>query len=102
MRSAYLDRRNSVLRGLGRHCGELLRVHNSDAGLHVTVLLREGVDDENVTARLGRRGLAAFALSKSYIGPTQRHGLLLGFGCATPHRLLQATRILGEVLRERS
>ena len=102
MRSAYLERRNALLRGLARHCGDLLRVHNSDAGLHVTVLLREGVDDLDVTTRLGRRGLAAFALSKSYIGPTQRQGLLLGFGCATPHRLLQATRILGEVLGEQA
>ena len=100
MRSAYLERRNALLRGLARHCGDLVQVHNSDAGLHVTVLLREGVDDEGVAARLGSRGLAAFALSKSYVGPTRRQGLLLGFGCATPHRLLLATRILGDVLRE--
>ena len=102
MRSAYLERRNALLRGLARHCGDLVGVHNSDAGLHVTVLLREGVDDEGVAARLGRRGLAAFALSTSYVGPTRRQGLLLGFGCATPHRLFQATRILGEVLREQA
>jgi GntR family transcriptional regulator/MocR family aminotransferase len=100
MRSAYLDRRNALLRGLSRHCGDLVRVHNSDAGLHVTVLLREGADDQDVVAHLGRRGLAAFALSNSYVGPTQQQGLLLGFGCATPQRLLHATRILGDVLRE--
>ena len=98
MRSAYLERRNALLRGLARHCGDLLQVHNSDAGLHVTVLLRDGVDDQDVAARLGRRGLAALALSNSYVGPTRRQGLLLGFGCAPPHRLLRATRILGEVL----
>jgi GntR family transcriptional regulator/MocR family aminotransferase len=100
MRSAYLERRNALLRGLARHCGDFLRVYNSDAGLHVTALLREGVDDRDVAARLGRRGLAAIALSNSYLAPTRRQGLLLGFGCATPQRLLHATRILGEVLRE--
>jgi GntR family transcriptional regulator / MocR family aminotransferase len=102
MRSAYLERRNALLRGLARHCADLLRVHNSDAGLHVTALLREGVDDQDVTTRLGRRGLAAFSLSSSYVGPSREQGLLLGFGCAAPQRLLQATRILGEVLGELS
>ena len=99
MRSAYLERRDALLRGLARHCGDLLRVHNSDAGLHVTATLREGVDDRDVVTRLGRRGLAALPLSNSYLGPVRRQGLLLGFGCATPQRLLQATRILDDVLR---
>ncbi|HEX6053231.1 MAG TPA: PLP-dependent aminotransferase family protein [Gemmatimonadaceae bacterium] len=100
MRSAYLDRRNALLRGVARHCGAGLRVHNSDAGLHVTALLRETVDDTDVVARLGLRGIAALPLSTSYLGPTRKPGLLLGFACATPHRLLHATRVLGEVLGE--
>jgi GntR family transcriptional regulator / MocR family aminotransferase len=100
MRSAYLERRNALLRGLDRHCGDLLSVHNSDAGLHLTVLLPDGIDDQEVAMRLGRRGVAAIALSNGYMGPTRRQGLLLGFGCAPPQRLMQATRILGEVLRD--
>ena len=100
MRSAYLERRDALLRGLTLHCGDLVRVHNSDAGLHVTVLLRNGMDDHDVAERLGRRGIAALALSNAYVGPTRRQGLLLGFGCAAPQRLLDATRILGDVLRE--
>jgi len=100
MRTAYLERRDALLDGLARHCGELVQVHNSDAGLHMTVLLRDGVDDRTVAARLGHRGVATLSLSNSYLGQTRRHGLLLGFGCAEPHRLLDATRVLGEVLGE--
>ena len=100
MRSAYLDRRDALLRGLDRHCGDLVRVHNSDAGLHLAVLLRNGIDDADLAARLGRRGVATLALSSSYVGPTRSQGLLLGFGCAAPQRLLDATRILGDVLGE--
>ena len=98
MRSVYLERRDALLRGLDRHCRDLVRVYNSDAGLHVTVLLRDGADDQDVIARLGRRGVAAHSLSNSYVGPAPKQGLLLGFGCASPQRLLVATRILGEVL----
>ena len=100
MRSAYLERRDAVLRGLALHCADLVRVHNSDAGLHVTVMLRNDADDRGVAERLGRRGVAALALSNAYVGPSRRQGLLLGFGCAEPQRLLDATRILGDVLRE--
>jgi GntR family transcriptional regulator/MocR family aminotransferase len=101
MRSAYTERRDALLRGLERHCAGLVEVSNSDAGLHLTVLLRagEGIDDHEVIKEMGRRGLAALPLSSSYVGPGERHGLLLGFGCATPQRLLAATRVLGEILR---
>jgi GntR family transcriptional regulator/MocR family aminotransferase len=102
MRSAYLERRDALLRGLAQHCGDQVRVHNSDAGLHVAVLLRKGVDDQDVAVRLGRRSVALIPLSTSYLGPTRRQGLLLGFGCASPERLFEATRVLGEVLRESS
>jgi GntR family transcriptional regulator / MocR family aminotransferase len=98
MRGAYLERRDALLRGLHLHCADLVHVHNSDAGLHVTVLLREGEDDHEVAARMGGRGLATTALSNSYVGSVQRQGLLLGFGCASPQRLLAATRVLGAVL----
>jgi GntR family transcriptional regulator/MocR family aminotransferase len=102
MRSAYLERRNALLRGLARHCGELVRVHNSDAGLHLTVLLRDGTDDREVATRLGRRGVATISLSSCYVGPPRNQGLLLGFGCATPQRLFDAARVLGDVLREQA
>jgi hypothetical protein len=34
------------------------------------------------------------------VGPNRKDGLLLGFGCAEPQRLLEATRVLGDVLGE--
>src|SRR4029079_18761191 len=72
MRSAYLERRDALLRGVSRHCGDLLRVHHSDAGLHVTMLLREGIADQDVVARLRQRGLSAIPLSATYVGSAPR------------------------------
>ena len=87
MRSAYLERRDALLRGLARHCGDLLQVHNSDAGLHVTALLREGIDDQDVVARLGRRGVAAIPLS------TQLHRVGAEAGTIARFRLRSAAAI---------
>src|SRR5688572_5400295 len=100
MRGVYLERRDALLRGLARHCGNLLEVHNADAGLHVTVLLRDGIDDQQLVTSLRDRGLAALPLSSSYLGAGRRKGLLLGFGCATPQQLFDATRALSESLRD--
>lgn len=100
MRGVYLDRRNALLAGLARHCADRLQVYNADAGLHVAVLLRQGVIDADVVRRMGERGLTATALSGCYSGPDKRSGLLLGFGGSSERRLVQAARVLGEVLRD--
>ena len=100
MRGVYSKRREALLTGLAQHCGGRLTVHNADAGLHVTCMLAEGQDDGAVVRRLVHRGLSATALSTCYVGSDRRNGLLLGFGGSTERRLLQATRVLGEVLQE--
>ena len=98
MRGIYLQRRNALLVGLERHCSDRVAVHNADAGLHVAVLLAEGLDDADVVRRMARRGLTATPLSTCFAGGSKRNGLLLGFGGSDERRLLEATRVLGEVL----
>jgi GntR family transcriptional regulator/MocR family aminotransferase len=100
MRGIYLERRNALLAGLKRHCAERLTVYNADAGLHVAVLLSHSLNDRDVVQRMAQRGLKATALSTCYSESDGRSGLLLGFGGSTERRLLQATRVLGEVLRD--
>jgi GntR family transcriptional regulator/MocR family aminotransferase len=100
MRGVYRDRRDALLMGLARHCEDRLTVLNAEAGLHVAALLRGGLDDEEVVRRMARRGLTATALSSCYSGTDRRSGLLLGFGGSTERRLLEACRVLGDVLRE--
>jgi GntR family transcriptional regulator/MocR family aminotransferase len=102
MRGVYLKRRHALLAGLARHCGNRLTVHNADAGLHVAVLLAGGLDDEDIVHRMAGRGLTATALSACYMGTARRSGLLLGFGGSTERRLLESTRVLGEVLRDQA
>jgi GntR family transcriptional regulator/MocR family aminotransferase len=100
MRPVYRERRDALLEGLDRHCGDLLAVPNADAGLHVAALLGEGLDDIEVVERMARSGLTASALSACYAGRAERNGLLLGFGGSSPGRLIAATRALGAILRE--
>lgn len=102
MRRVYRDRRDALLDGLARHCAPHLELLDAGAGLHLTTLLAEGLDDLDVVRRMALRGLAATALSPCYAGADRRSGLLLGFGGSTEQRLLEATRVLGEILSEAS
>ncbi len=99
MRGVYRLRREALLNGLRRHCGNRVTVYNADAGLHMAVLLSAG-EDTHVVRRMARRGLTATPLSTCYVGKPGRNGLLLGFGGSTERRLLDATRVLAEVLRQ--
>jgi GntR family transcriptional regulator/MocR family aminotransferase len=98
MRGVYRCRRDAMLTGLARHCADRLTVHNADAGLHVAVLLADGLDDGEVVARMSERGLTATPLSPSYLVRPGRQGLLLGFGGSGERQLIEATKKLGDVL----
>ena len=98
MRGVYRARRDALLSGLARHCADRLSVTNADAGLHLAALLEDGLDDRDVVRRMAARELTATPLSSCYAGGSGRSGLLLGFGGSTERRLLEATRVLGQVL----
>jgi GntR family transcriptional regulator/MocR family aminotransferase len=98
MRGVYRARRDALLTGLARHCASRLSVINADAGLHLAVLLKDGLDDGDVVRRMAARGLTATPLSSCYAGGSGRSGLLLGFGGSADRCLLEATRVLGQVL----
>ena len=89
-----------MLEGLARHCADVLTVVNADAGLHLPTVLSNGQRDTAVLQRMTARGLTGVVLSKCYIGPTSRQGLLLGFGGFDERTLIAATRTLGQVVRQ--
>jgi GntR family transcriptional regulator/MocR family aminotransferase len=99
MRGIYLRRRDALLSGLTRHCAHRLTVHNADGGLHVTVRLPDGIDDGDVVRRLADRRVVAGSLSSCYLGTPRQNGLLLGFGTCSEEHLIEATQVLGDVLR---
>jgi len=101
MRALYLGRRAALLEGLAAHCADSLTIYNADAGLHISTLLQDGVDDRDVVRRMIARGLSGAALSTCYAVDACQAGLLLGFGGSDETVITDATRVLGEILRQR-
>ncbi len=101
MRALYLNRRAALLEGLAKHCDDRLVIYNADAGLHISTLLPDGVDDRDVIRRMTERGLSGAALSTCYAADLSQTGLLLGFGGSDETSITNATHVLGRLLRQR-
>jgi GntR family transcriptional regulator/MocR family aminotransferase len=95
-------RRNALLQGLARHCGDLVQVVGASAGMHVCTWLPRHAPTRvpDVIALAEQRGVGVYPIAPYYSRPLERAGLLLGYSGLTPGDLAEATRRLGAVLRE--
>ena len=96
-RRLYADRRThtcAVLSPYGRVIGQ-------DAGLHITLLLPDGVDDVRIAAAAREAGVVVAPLSeyrRTVPGPP---GLVIGYATPSTSDLHKALTILTEVLSRR-
>jgi GntR family transcriptional regulator/MocR family aminotransferase len=98
MRLVYSERREVLVNCIRKELDSVLQVHGAEAGLHLTVTLPKGHGDRIISARAARQNLWLWPLSPSYLGPTRRQGLILGFGGATVAEIPDAVRRLRAVL----
>ncbi|HVS77113.1 MAG TPA: PLP-dependent aminotransferase family protein, partial [Steroidobacteraceae bacterium] len=82
MRRAYGMRRARLLTALHADFAEWLDVVPSVYGMHVAALATATVDLERVAGNLLARHVKIHTLSRYYLGPQTRSGLVLGFGAA--------------------
>jgi GntR family transcriptional regulator / MocR family aminotransferase len=101
MRREYEARHARVLEGLARHCGDWLQAVPSVAGLHLSAVLRRGGPslEREVLAGARAAGVGLVSLSRYYVGPQARQGLVLGYGAIDTSRVPEGLRRLGRVPR---
>jgi len=94
MRVLYMERRATLVEAIATHIGDRLEVMGSDAGMHLVALLPPGVDDEVVAKKAAKVGVSARPLSRCYLNPPARGGLILGYGGANAHEIREGIRKL--------
>ncbi|MBB5136538.1 GntR family transcriptional regulator/MocR family aminotransferase [Thermocatellispora tengchongensis] len=93
MRLEYARRRAAVVEILGP------LVHGDTAGLHVLVELpEEAVGPLAEAAR--RRGVLLDTTDRHHIGPPRVHGLVLGYGSASPAEVRRGCQVVAELVAE--
>jgi GntR family transcriptional regulator / MocR family aminotransferase len=102
VRAIYGERREALRTAIESHLEGTARVEAGPAGLHLTALLPEDVDDQAVSATAGEKGVEAPALSRYYLDGEARNGLVLGFAPVAPDEMSPAVRILERAIAEAS
>jgi GntR family transcriptional regulator/MocR family aminotransferase len=96
-RARYRDRRDLLLRRLGRRYA----VGGIAAGLHALVILPPGVREHDVAAALSARGLAVGELAGHWHAPghDRPQGLIVGYGTPSESSYAAAVDVLARTLR---
>jgi GntR family transcriptional regulator / MocR family aminotransferase len=97
MRVHYGENRRVLAESLVKTFGSKLQLIGDEAGMHLTVRLANGYNDEEISQRAVREGLSLWPLSRLYV-KNPRQGLILGFGGATAQQIPQAVRKLHKLL----
>jgi GntR family transcriptional regulator/MocR family aminotransferase len=101
MRSLYKARRTALVNSLHTEFGDLLQIHGSEAGMHLTVTLPEntGSSDVEIATRAAKEKLWLWPLSTCYSTTPARQGFILGFGNTPEDQTPAAVHHLRQVLR---
>jgi GntR family transcriptional regulator/MocR family aminotransferase len=97
IRSIYTERRRILIEALQAKL-PWLQIQLADQGMHIVVMLPDGVDDVAVATVASQTGSSLRALSPMSSGRLPLTGLMLGFGGFTAETLRGAVRQLGELL----
>ena len=101
MRRIYRRRREVLIEALARRLPEA-EVTGIAAGLHATVRLPAGIDEDRLCAAMARHGVAADVMHKYRIASKGPPTLLLGYGRASESALRTGVRILAQAVADGS
>ena len=98
MRVLYAARRAALREAIARHLPAQWEVLGAEAGMQLTALLPDDVDDVALSRRAARAGVSVRPLSPCYRGPQRRSGLILGYGGVDARAIEEGVRRLAHCL----
>jgi GntR family transcriptional regulator / MocR family aminotransferase len=94
MRVLYAERRDALLTAIRDETGGLLEVVGAEAGVHLAALLPPQIEDVALAIKAAECGVSAMPLSSCCLNSPKRHGLILGYGGASPQQIREGVRKL--------
>ena len=100
MRSIYGQRRELLLRSLQDQLGEWLVPIPSFYGMHIAALARAAVDLEEAAEALLRQQVKVHTLSRYFLGPQTKTGLVFGYGTVDLPEIRRGVSVLRKILQD--
>jgi len=97
-RKIYAERHHAIRAALSSLSRSRLTVLPSQAGLHMTVLIPDAPDDDELIARAVRHGLGLSSLRLTYQHSEPKAGIVLGFGALSTSDIPRAISLLDQCL----
>jgi GntR family transcriptional regulator / MocR family aminotransferase len=92
MREIYRRRRHALTAALTRELTQWLELVPSFYGMHVAAIARAGVDVEAAAAAASVRGVRIHTLSRYFLGPPDRSGMVFGYGATDLPQIAHGVR----------
>jgi GntR family transcriptional regulator/MocR family aminotransferase len=100
MRETYNQRRKLLLKSLEDELAEWLEPIPSFYGMHLAGIARDTPDLDRVTAALLQHNVKLHTLSRYYLGPPTRLGLIFGYGTVNLAEIKHGLSLLRKALLE--
>lgn len=98
MRMLYGEVRKVLVDHINQQLSEKVEALGDEAGMHLTIALKNGRCDLELSERAARLNLSLWPLSSSYLG-TARNGFILGYGGTTLEEIPNAVRKIRTLLK---
>jgi GntR family transcriptional regulator/MocR family aminotransferase len=98
MRETYRQRRRLLVSCLQRDFDQWLDPIPSSYGMHVAAVARAGLDLDEVAQALSADNVKVHTLSRYFLGPPTRTGLVLGYGAVDLTGIRQGLSLLRAAL----
>jgi GntR family transcriptional regulator/MocR family aminotransferase len=98
-RARYLERQQVLVDSIRQELPDLLDVSPTGAGMYLTAWLKNGINDVTAAQTADAAGVTVVPLSRLYVGPARREGLVLGYGAFDIEQIRGGIKTLSRVLR---
>jgi GntR family transcriptional regulator/MocR family aminotransferase len=100
MRKLYHERREVLVHELEQQFGSSCEIVGAEAGMHLTLLLGDKLQDQEAAKKAVQQRIHLSALSLSHVGSVVRPGFVLGFGNTPTSQIAHAVRVLKKIVTE--
>jgi GntR family transcriptional regulator / MocR family aminotransferase len=102
MRTLYDNRRQTLVRALETHFGGRVTILGGNAGMHLMIRLRSGLDDDEIARRARAAGVGMVSARLYYLGeggPRNMAEFVLGYSGLSERRIREGVRRLAKILK---